>query len=71
MLITYITIAPNTDMVIIAAVNDMPWILTTLSLQIAAMPMTPPARMARCGVRKRESLASPCGRKPARASAKN
>ncbi|MNN70168.1 hypothetical protein D3C81_1860040 [compost metagenome] len=58
-------------MVIIAAVRLMPCRLTMLSLKIAAIPITPPARIARCGVWKRDSLASPLGRKPARARAKN
>ena len=46
----YITIAPNTDMVIRLAVSVWPPKVIRLSLKMATMPTTPPAIMARCGV---------------------
>ncbi|MNP17762.1 hypothetical protein D3C76_1102050 [compost metagenome] len=71
MLTMYMTMAPNTDMVIIAAVRLMPCRLIRPSLRIATIPTTPPAMIARCGVWKRDSLARLLGKKPARARAKN
>ena len=44
------TIAPNTDIVTMLAVSDWPPNLIHSSLKIAAMPTTPPARIATCGV---------------------
>ena len=50
MLMMYITMAPNTDMVTIVAVSVCPAMCTRPSLKTAARPTAPPARMATCGV---------------------
>ncbi len=47
--VIYITIAPNTDMVTMQAVSGMPLMVISESEKIAAIPTTPPARIARCG----------------------